>query len=294
MSPFLDLFRLFLGVSVLAFASYTDWQWRRAPNVLWSILSLAGVLLLAVNVGSDPAPWSAKWPYLLPLAIVGLLFSERTWSDLASLALGVLGSVLAIVVGMRAPESVTVESAMLAISTLLAFALYGMWYLGLIAGGADAKALLACCVLLPFPIALAGSLPLLPASVPGAFSVLGNSLVLFMVIPLAFFVVNLSRGELRLPHAFLGVKRRAADVRLGHQWPMEAVDEEGRRRTKLFASRMSDEEIETTFERVQALGEERVWVSPKIPFMIPMLAGYVTAFFVGDLLMAALSRLVAP
>lgn len=294
MPPILDLFRLFLGASVLAFASYTDWRWRRAPNVLWAILSAAGVLLLAVDAWRDPTAWPAKWPYLLPLAIVLLLASQRTWSDLASVALGVAGSALALFLGLRSPDALTAAYASLAIATLLAFALYGMWYLGLIAGGADAKALLACCVLLPFPLALSHALPLWRAPVPGAFSVLGNSLVLFMAIPLAFFVVNLSRGELRLPHAFLGLKRRAADVRRGFQWPMEVVDAEGKRRTKLFASRMSDEEVEATFERVQALGDERVWVSPKVPFMIPLLLGYLSAFFIGDLMMGMLSRLVSP
>ena len=290
MLPILDLLRLFLGASVLAFASYTDWRWRRAPNVLWSILALAGALFLAIEAFRDASPWSARWPYLLPLTIVGLLLSERTWSDLASIAGGVLGSALAIVVGLRAPELVTAVWPALAVATLLGFALYGMWFLGLIAGGADAKALLACCVLLPFPLALTDTLPLLQASVPGAFSVLGNSLLLFLVIPLAFFATNLARGDARFPHLFLGVKRRAADVRRGFQWPMEVVDEKGARRTRLFASRMSDEEIETTFERVQALGDERVWVSPKIPFMLPMLAGFVSAFFVGDLLMGLLTR----
>lgn len=281
-------------MSVLAFASYTDWRWRRAPNLLWSILSIAGALFLAVEAWADPAPWSAKWPYLLPLTVVALLFSEATWSDVASLALGLLGSVLAIVAGLRAPETLTAAWPSLAIATLLAFALYGMWFLGLIAGGADAKALLACCVLLPFPIALTASLPLVPASVPGAFSVLGDSLVLFLVVPLGFLAWNLAHGDLRFPHLFLGVKRRAADVRRGFQWPMEVVDEQGARKTKLFASRMSDDEIETTFERVQSLGDERVWVSPKIPFMLPMLAGFLCAFFVGDLLMALLTRFVAP
>ncbi|HET6403626.1 MAG TPA: A24 family peptidase C-terminal domain-containing protein [Candidatus Thermoplasmatota archaeon] len=294
MLPFLDVLRLFLGASVLAFASYTDWKWRRAPNVLWLLLSAAGVAFLAAEAFADAAPWSAKWPYLLPLSVVALLLSERTWSDVASVLAGVGGSALAVAAGLRAPELVAAAWPSLAVATLLAFGIYGMWYAGLIAGGADAKALLACCVLLPFPLALADGLPLLAAPVPGAFSVLGNSLVLFLVIPLGFLVWNAAHGDLRFPHLVLGVKRRAADVRRGHQWPMEVVDESGARRTKLFASRMTDEEVEATFERVQALGDERVWVSPKIPFMIPMLAGFLAAFFVGDLLMALLSRVVAP
>ncbi|HVM44666.1 MAG TPA: A24 family peptidase C-terminal domain-containing protein, partial [Candidatus Thermoplasmatota archaeon] len=243
MLPLLDLLRLFLGASVLAFASYTDWRWRRAPNVLWLILAGAGLALLAVEALLDGPRVAARWPYLV-----------------------------------AAPALITL--------------VYGLWWTGLIAGGADAKALMALALLLPFPVVVSDALPLWPAPMPGGFTVLGNSLLLFLAIPLSFAAWNLAHGDLRFPHLVLGVKRRARDVRRGHQWPMEVVDEAGARRTKLFASRMTDEEIEASFERVQALGDERVWVSPKVPFMIPLLAGFLCAFFLGDLLMALMARVV--
>lgn len=243
MFPLLDLLRLFLGASVLAFASYTDWRWRRAPNALWLILAGAGLVLLAVEAALDWPGLLARWPYLAAAPALMLL-------------------------------------------------VYLLWWLGLIAGGADAKALMAIALLLPFPIALADSVPPWSSQLPGSFGVLGNSLILFLAVPLGFLVWNVAHGDVRLPHAALGVKRRAADVRRGHAWPMEVVDEHGARRTRFFASRMSEEEIEATFERVQALGDERVWVSPKIPFMIPLLAGYLAAFFVGDLLTGVMARVL--
>ena len=52
---------------------------------------------------------------------------------------------------------------------------------------------------------------------------------------------------------------------------------------------MSDSEVEEAFERVQALGDEKVWVTPKIPFMIPLLGGFLAAFTVGDLMFTLLS-----
>ena len=243
MLPLLDLFRLFIGASVLAFASYTDWRWRRAPNALWLIVAGAGLALLAIEATLDLRSVLDRWPYL-------------------------------------------------AAAPVLILVVYGLWWTGLIAGGADAKALMALAILAPFPLALGGSFPPWQAPVPGGFTILGNSLLLFLLIPAAFLVWNVAHGDLRFPHVFLGVKRRARDVRRGHQWPMEVVDEAGARRTRLFASRMSDEEIEATFERVQALGDERVWVSPKVPFMIPLLAGFLAAFFVGDILMGLMARVV--
>lgn len=239
MAVLLDLLRLLVGASLLSFAAYTDWKWRRAPNALWIVMALAGVVLLAAEIALDPGILRARWGYL-------------------------------------------------AFVPAFAALMYGLWWVGLIAGGADAKALMAIGVLVPFPLALAEGVPPLSSVVPGAFAVLSNSLLLFLVIPLAFFVWNAAHGDLRLPQAFLGVKRRADTVARGHHWPMETVEADGTRRTRLFASRMSASEVEETFERVQALGAERVWVSPKVPFMIPLLGGFVAAFLVGDVLQAAL------
>jgi archaeal preflagellin peptidase FlaK len=169
---------------------------------------------------------------------------------------------------------------------------YASWWFGLIAGGADAKALLALTLLVPFPIRLLDSLPLWQAPVPGSFTIFGNSLVLFLAIPIGLLVWNLAHGHARLPHALLGVKREARLVRRGHAWPMEIVQPDGSRKTRLFASRMPDSDVEEAFERVQALGSEKVWVTPKIPFMIPLLAGFLAAFTLGDLLFTLLSRVM--
>lgn len=243
MAVLIDLVRLFAGVTLLSFAAYTDWRWRRAPNALWVAMATIGVLLLAVEAALDWSAFQARWPYL------------------------------AFIVGFAA-------------------VIYAFWWLGLIAGGADAKALMALGVLLPFPLALAEGVPPWQGPLPGSFTVLGNSLLLFLVIPLAFLVGNLARGHVRFPHMLLGVKREAAGVRRGHQWPMETVEADGSRRTRLFASRMSTQEVDEAFERVQALGREKVWVSPKIPFMLPLLAGFVASFLVGDVLLRLLRQVM--
>lgn len=231
----LDLIRLFVGVTILAFASFTDWEWRRAPNALWLGMALVGAVLLAAEWALDPAGFVGRWPYLAFIPAFAAL-------------------------------------------------MYGLWWLGLIAGGADAKALMALAVLVPFPADLVEGVPAFASPVPASFSVLGNSLLLFLVIPAALFIWNVAHGALRLPHAFLGVKRRGADVERGHAWPMETIDAEGRRRSRFFASRMDQSEVDEQFERIRALGDEKVWVTPKIPFMIPLLGGFVLAFVVGDVL----------
>lgn len=243
----LDLMRFLVGVSVLTFAAYTDWHWRRAPNALWLVIAGVGVVALAAEAALAPEAFLASWPNLLFIPI-------------------------------------------------FAAVIYVLWYFGMLAGGADAKAFMALGVLLPFPVRLGEALPFVPNPVPGwpaAVAVLGNSLLLFLVVPLGFLVWNVLHRDVRLPHAFLGVKRVARRVTQGHMWPMETIDPEGKRRSRFYPSRMEASEIDEHFARVQALGDERVWVTPKVPFMLPLLAGFVTTFIAGDLLFAALA-LVMP
>ena len=133
---------------------------------------------------------------------------------------------------------------------------------------------------------------MISSPLPGSLVFLTDSLILFLAVPLGILAWNVAHGDLRVPHVVLGVKRRAADVRRGHAWPMEVVQPDGSRRTRLFASRMPEGDVDEAFERIQALGDERVWVSPKVPFMVPMLLGFVAAFVLGDMMGTFVKRVM--
>ncbi|MFA5862167.1 MAG: A24 family peptidase C-terminal domain-containing protein [Candidatus Thermoplasmatota archaeon] len=286
----LDLLRLLVGATLLAFGATTDWFWRRAPNALWLVMASAGAMLILIEAVVDSAPWAARWPYLLALPVLLLLATESSWGDIAAAVLGLGGAALAFYAARSSPESLTTVWPYLAAIPIFAGVIYAFWYFGLIAGGADAKALMALAVLLPFPITLADGVPRFASVLPSAFTVLGNTLLFFLVIPLGMLVWNVAHGDVRFPHAFLGLKREARQAGAGHAWPMEVVDAEGKRSTRLFASRMSASEADEAIERIQALGNERVWVSPKIPFLVPMLLGFLAAFTLGDVMFALVDR----
>lgn len=284
MAVVLDLVRLFVGVSVLSFAAFTDWRWRRAPHLLWVLVTLAGLVLLAIEAALDASPWAAKWPYLLPVPILLLLAWESDRADLVAGGLAAVGGALVLWRWRVDPTSMTPQWPWLVGVLLFAGAVYALYWLGLIAGGADARALMSIAVLAPFPVLLIEGVPPLASPLPGAMAVLGDTLLVALVFPLAFFAWNLTHGALRFPHMLLGLRRAGRDVRRGHVWPMETVDEAGKRKSRFFASRMSAEEVDATFERLQALGDTPVWVTPKVPLMIPILVGFVMAFLLGDAL----------
>lgn len=228
----LDVARLFLGVAVLSFASYTDWRWRRAPNALWWLLGGAGLALLALQLAVQPGLLAARWPMLL---VAGLFAG-------------------------------------------MAFAFH---WLGLLPGGADAKALMALAVLLPFPLEL-GPFPLRQSLLPPAFGALGNALLAFLAVPLGMLLVNAARRQAALPQALLGVRMRVARARKAHVWPMEFVDDDGAVRMTWMPSRFEWEDED--WDRLAKAGRDEVWVTPKVPFMVPLLAGFVALCFVGDVL----------
>jgi preflagellin peptidase FlaK len=178
------------------------------------------------------------------------------------------------------PPPAVLFSVMLTLPIAFVVILAGM-------GGADAKALIAISLLAPlFPhidTAL-GELPLWIAPVEFPFPVIVfiNSLLLFLVIPIAFFVRNVLHGDLVFPYCFFGCRMRASDIPGSHVWPMEKI-EEGQHRKSILPQRDVDPAV---------FGDEIIWATPKVPFLIPLTAGYAISFLLGDIVYQAVSAFV--
>jgi len=227
----LDVVRLAVGIGVLTFASYTDWRWRRAPNLLWWLAGGVGALLLLVGVLTGAVEPGRQWPLL----VAALLFAAMA---------------------------------------------FGFYWLGLLAGGADAKALMALALLFPLPLHL-GLFPLWPSPLPPAFGALGNALLAFLAVPLGLLVWNLLHRRVRFPHMTVALLKPVEEARRKHYWPMEYV-QDGQVKTMLMPSRFEWEDED--WEALLAAGKREVWVTPKVPFMIPLLVGVAVLCFAGDLL----------
>lgn len=63
-------------------------------------------------------------------------------------------------------------------------------------------------------------------------------------------------------------------------WPLERIVD-GKRK---FYSMPKDFDIEEELMEFEKHNITEIWVTPKIPFMIPLLAGYICAFIIGDIL----------
>lgn len=225
----LDLVRLFIGVIILSYASYTDIKTRKASNLNWLILGGIGGILLIVQYFTVGFGNQINYLIFIPI-MIGLV--------------------------------------------------YVLFQLRLIFGGADAKALMAIAILVPLAPEIS-QLPLWGKSLmPASWFIFSNSVLLFLFIPLSLLIFNIAKRNIQFPYALLGYKMDISKAREKFVWPLEKIVD-GKRK---FAYMPKDFDIEDELDEFEKNGIDRIWVTPKIPFMIPLLAGFICAFVLGDIL----------
>jgi preflagellin peptidase FlaK len=173
--------------------------------------------------------------------------------------------------------------------------LYGFYNLGLPRGGADTKALMAIVIMFPiYPIIngitldtsfyrIIERLPELGIAYifPFAFTVLMNAALIMLIYIISLFIYNAIQRNLKFPHAFLGYKLPVNQIAGKFIWPMEQIID-GKRKLKAFPGK--DININTEIKKFKDAGLKSVWVTPKIPFLIPMTIGVIITLIVGNLL----------
>jgi len=158
---------------------------------------------------------------------------------------------------------------------------YVLFQLRLIFGGADAKALMAIAILVPLQPSIS-VFPLFGRSImPASWYIFSNSVILFLFIPLGLLIYNSMKRNIEFPYCILGYKINVKKAREKFVWPLEKITEDGRRK---FVYMPKDFDVENEFNKFEKKGITEIWVTPKIPFMIPLLAGFICAFIFGDLL----------
>lgn len=175
-------------------------------------------------------------------------------------------------------------------ATLLGFAwsagtasvLYALWYFGLF-GGADAKGLMVLALLWPTPPAILDG-----ASTP-AIDALVNASTFVAILPILFLLWNLTRGHIGGP-MLLGIRMDRETARGRHVWPMERV-EDGVVRIRLW--QRIGAPLDEAYNNLEKAGVQRVWATPKVPFMIGILVGIIIAYRYGNLLLLLMVRLLS-
>ena len=71
-------------------------------------------------------------------------------------------------------------------------------------------------------------------------------------------------------------------------WPLETIVK-GKRKISYLSMNKKSDDIYKMFEKKNILN---IWVTPKIPFMIPLLIGFILSFFIGDILFLIMSYIL--
>jgi hypothetical protein len=284
----------------LLYAAVADWRTREVSDRLWVVLGLvgaaAGFLLWAPATVLGWAIWALLSGLVLQHVLPWDTWAERQrpWLpgviELASYAvvgLAVLGSAWRYGVG-----SAGVSVAEIAVLVSV-WAARGLFEIGVLYGGADAKALIASAILvpllavpiLPIPFNAQGAL----AYTPFPIIVLLDGALFSIAIPLAIAVENLRTGNFEFPRGFTGY--------------LIPVDELPRRFVWLKDPWLhgEEEEVETTEEDIalrrrqaadlKSKGATEVWVTPQVPFLVLLFLGALAGVLAGNLLFDLLAAL---
>lgn len=182
-------------------------------------------------------------------------------------------------------------------------------------GGADAWALIFITACVPlFPIEPLLGYPM-PGSAPVAFfplSVLMNAVVLNLATPFGILALNLAKGN-RAPvrYMLVGFPVRGDRIEEAFGFVMEDFDMDengvlsrrfisfgdairrmiaGTRRMYTQDLKRHPEEYREELALYRKAGT--VWISYGVPFMIPITAGFITAFFIGDLIITLITLVI--
>jgi archaeal preflagellin peptidase FlaK len=269
---------------------------------LWQVMALLGIALGVFLLAPGGALPLALW------ILVGGFVLEHlfAWDDalgpsldrFADVIEGVAYLVVISVIGVAAfyfgigPDAVPVPVLAVLITVLFARALFE---LGVLYGGADAKALMIAAVLVPL-----FSTPLLPQSpavstvlgvMPFSVSLLMDAALLSVVVPIAIGLRNAARGEFRFPRGFSGYTMPVAELPDHFVWlkdPSVGVESSER---EAETSEDDRKERLRIAQELEARGVTRVWVTPQIPFLVLMAVGAVSALIAGNFILDLIALL---
>lgn len=303
---FHDWARFAAGLVLLAYGAWRDWKSREVEHIVWIGMIASGLVIIEWQFALEAPALYLIAP--LPLLIIfltvfaeGEVFEEELGPERNIAAVAAMNAVAVVVLAYlylaggwnRWFASIL---GIVAIN-LLAYLFYRTRVLY---GGADALAFLALSFLLPFypSLSTAGlrlpvvhTPPPLDLALPFALVVLFNSALLLLFFPLVMALYNLSRGDRGTP-MFFGYRIPLKEVMkkkvfLVQRVDPDAGDAEGEEATVvlMFPPRgEEDGEVKEEIRLLRQKGIGRVWVTPQLPFIVAMLAGFAVSFMAGNML----------
>ncbi|RXA20585.1 peptidase A24 [Methanosarcina sp. MSH10X1] len=251
----IEILKILFSMPFLLYSCYSDLESRRVSNKVWKSMLAAGSVFVLYEL------FTGGISHLMPLVLSGVL-----------------------------------------VFTVV----YILFQLGAFGGG-DAKGLIVLSILFPtYPVfKISGEIyPLLGLPPVGlfTFTVLGNALLLTTLVPLGMFCYNLlhfSPEMVRKPlYMFIGYRTEISSLKhkkhLGLLEKFE-LDETGTLKRGLARAGLNfdaDQKPELEEYLKKGLIGKDIWVTPGLPFMLSLTAGFITAVILGDLIFYTVMRFI--
>ncbi len=307
-------------VITLLYASYLDLKQRRVPFKTWyPALGIAGTIIiifyfltLGTEIGADPLLF-CLFPFLLSAFLlcadwiytIYIKKADKSEIDFTIIIETYLSWIL-----LAIPASVVIFSYFTGyfniISILALLSLIFCIFLELISvmhlwGGADSAAMKIISSTVPFfPIIPLWGYPEMTFFFP--MSVMLNAVILNLFVPVGLFIYNIvKKNRAPLKYMFIGYPVQGEKIMDHFGFIIEDFEVEGDRINRKFIKfsssirrmvsgkrRMYTQdfknnpgEYQKELEIYQKAGF--VWISFGVPFIIPILAGFLFSFFIGDI-----------
>ena len=277
----------------LGYAAWTDWKTREVSDHLWEVMAATGAVLGFVAFGTSGALAAVLWivislfvgQHLLPWDVA--LEKLRPWLPgvvEVGMYVGTFAVLaIAFVTAGLGPSGLPIPVVAVFASVLLARL---MFEIGLLYGGADAKALMVVALLVPLDVSPLLSLPRTASSVlaiyPFALNLVMNAALLSLSVPIGIAIRNLGRGDFEFPRGFVGYRIPVGELPHRFVW---LRDPTFRRESEEAETSDEDRQVrERQAKELAASGAREVWVTPQLPFVVLLAAGAVAAVVAGNLL----------
>ncbi|ADN36569.1 Peptidase A24B, FlaK domain protein [Methanolacinia petrolearia DSM 11571] len=304
----------------LFYASYLDIKQRRVPFVTWiPAIAVAGALVIIfyyLNYGQYAGIDILQFSILPFIIAFMLLFLDWAYTvyikkvDSSELDKKILAETYISWFLLSIPSSVLVFSYFTGyINFFSIFALISFIFcifLELISvmhlwGGADSTAMIIISSTIPFfPVVPLWGYPEVTFFFP--MSVMLNAVLLNLSVPVGLFIYNvLKKNRAPLKYMFIGYPVPGKDITDHFGYIIEEFEENGDRIERKFLKfsssigrmvsgkrrmytqdfRNNPSEYKKELELYKKAGS--VWISFGVPFIIPILAGFLFTFFIGDI-----------
>ncbi|MCD6370188.1 MAG: peptidase A24 [Thermoplasmata archaeon] len=278
----LDLLRFILAMPFFIYASYSDLKERLVSTAVWFFLGIFSIALLFYQYHT--------LIHILAILPSIILFYEwfvewdkRLYSYI-SIGVSLLLFLSALVYAILQKIYITP----LLVMTILILLFRALYRIRLIKGRADARALMSITLLQPtYPRTLFSIFPLwnpkyveiVEITFPFAFLALLYAGIFFLLFLVGMGIMNALKGDTGFPEMFMGYRLPLDEVQYHHVWLMERIVD-GEHVLYLSPREHTQEDI----EKLKKIGQNKVWVQPKIPFIVFITAGLFAAYLLGNFL----------